>query len=66
MLFYKSAPTFWEAAADAILMKKTIKGMDPAEFGQERIFYSYKEKADLDNNGKTIQANDIVVENTDN
>lgn len=40
--------------------------MDPAEFGHERIFYSYKEKADLDNNEKSIQANEVVVENSEN
>ncbi|XP_066249857.1 uro-adherence factor A [Euwallacea similis] len=61
-------PTFWEAAADAILMKKVIKGMEmsPQYRKAERIFFTPPEKPDVDSSEKYLRENDLVVENADN
>ncbi|XP_066154879.1 protein DR_1172 isoform X2 [Euwallacea fornicatus] len=61
-------PTFWEAAADAILMKKVIKGMEmsPQYRKAERIFFTPPEKPDVDSSEKSLRENDLVVENADN
>ncbi|KAF7276388.1 hypothetical protein GWI33_010373, partial [Rhynchophorus ferrugineus] len=61
-------PTFWEAAADAILLKKTIKGFEQTGQEQEKIFFtSHPDKPDqTEFNEKWPYENDLIIENTDN
>lgn len=75
MLFYliicfisRPPPTFWEAAADAILLRKTVKSMDFRDPDHERSFFNQPELHDANTEqviNSEVMINQFLIKDND-